>query len=134
MSARFTFTDNFGRVKEVEAFTVLDFSTTKKPGAPLRLDENGFLDPSLIDPQRDYGLKHRVEIFTLTQSQIDSKSIPLSDIPVSPVSLIPDGALPQRNYIDFMFIESDNSLTWAGLGLDGFLEVGETLEVSYFYK
>ena len=122
MSKFFEYTDENGVVREAEAFIVEDFTVTKKANAPLKLGPDGYLDPSLINPTKDYGIKHISESFTLTQLQIDSKKIILSNIPVSTVNLVPDGALPQRNSIDFVYQESDNSVSWASLGLDGFLE------------
>lgn len=35
--------------------------------------------------------------------------------------------------LDFIFNENDNSISWDGLGLDGILEEGDWVEVSYSY-
>ena len=35
--------------------------------------------------------------------------------------------------LDFIFNETDNSISWDGLGLDGILEEGDWVEVSYSY-
>lgn len=134
MSKNFEYTDDLGRVREIEAFIVTDFSDVKKANAPLRLGPDGYLSPSVINPVQDYGIKAKTESFTLTSGDVSSKKIVLSNIPVSTPTFTPDGALSQRYGIDFVYQESDNSLTWATLGLEGFLEVGETIEVSYFYK
>lgn len=134
MSKFFTYTDSSGVVREAEAFIVEDFSSSRQANSPLKLDSNGYLDGSLFNPAQDMGIKSKTEYITLTNSNLISKKVVLSNIPVSAVSLIPDGAITQRNGIDFVYLESDNSVSWAGLGLEGFLESGETLEISYFYK
>ncbi len=71
------------------------------------------------------------EVLQLTEQNIISKSVVLSKSPSFPqiVSLIPAGGIPQLNGVDFQV--SGNVLSWSGLGLDNFLEVGETLLIQY---
>jgi hypothetical protein len=71
------------------------------------------------------------ESFTLTSTELTSKSVTLSDAPNFPatVSLIPVGGIPQINGIDFSV--TGQTLTWENLGLDNFLEVGDILVVQY---
>ena len=70
-------------------------------------------------------------IIQLTQENIDSKNIVLPATPFYPnnVSLTPEGGIIQRNSIDYNIV--DNILSWNGLGLDGYLEVGETIIVQF---
>jgi hypothetical protein len=70
---------------------------------------------------------------TLMQADIDSKKVFLTKTPTSPIKLTPEGALTQRQDIDFRYEGSDNSITWDGLGLEGFLEVGEVITISFLY-
>lgn len=69
--------------------------------------------------------------FTLTSQDIFDKKITLSHIPANnSVFLIPDGGAPQRIGIDFDVVNS-NEISWNGLRLDGFLEEGETIYITY---
>lgn len=69
--------------------------------------------------------------YTLTQLDIDRAFIILPNEPFSPSSVTLDvfGGIPQINGIDF--IVTGDVLSWSGLGLDNFLEVGETLLIQY---
>lgn len=68
---------------------------------------------------------------TLSATNITNKKIVLESAPINPlsVSLIPDGGIPQRNEIDFEVI--GNEVSWSGMGLDGVLEDGETIFLTY---
>ena len=83
------------------------------------------------------------EVLTLSQMVINStvilsaqnitdKYVTLSAIPQNPsqVVLIPEGGPPQVYGIDFTIIDNIK-ISWSGLGLDGFLETGERLFISY---
>jgi hypothetical protein len=65
----------------------------------------------------------------LTESDILLKRVELPSTPFSPenVTLIPIGGIAQVNGEDFII--QNNILTWENLGLDGFLEKGETILV-----
>lgn len=71
------------------------------------------------------------EIFNLTQTDIDNKYVELSKTPSSSqsVNLYPLGGIPQINGQHFTV--SGKIVSWNGLGLDGFLESGDTLIVLY---
>lgn len=68
----------------------------------------------------------------LTPQNISDKYVTLALAPKSPsqVSLVPEGGPNQVYAIDFTIVGS-NKISWDGLGLDGFLEAGEHLFVSY---
>lgn len=74
-----------------------------------------------------------VEIFVLTQTDIDNKFVTLATAPSSlnSITLLPAGGIPQTPSLDFTLL-GGNILSWNGLGLDNFLEVGETITVTYF--
>jgi hypothetical protein len=65
--------------------------------------------------------------YTLDSSDINNKKIPLPREPFSPgsVRLNIIGGIEQVNGTDFIVIGSE--LSWDGLGLDNFLEIGYTL-------
>lgn len=69
---------------------------------------------------------------TLTAQNISDKFITLSLEPENPsqVTVVPQGGPHQKYGIDFVIID-DNKISWDGLGLDGFLEVGEHIFISY---
>lgn len=72
-----------------------------------------------------------VELFTLTQTDIDNKQIILNQSPLDAmaVKLLPQGGIEQINGVDF--IVENNVLRWNGFGLDNFLEAGDIITVTY---
>lgn len=77
------------------------------------------------------GIGTNVDNVTLTQQNLDDKKVLLSSSPAVPnaVTLLPIGGIPQVNGIDFEVV--GNELSWDGLGLDNFLELGEQLIIQY---
>lgn len=71
------------------------------------------------------------ETFILTSVEIASKQITLSKEPLFPqtVTLLPVGGIHQINGIDFQVVGA--VVSWDGLGLDNFLEIGDTLIVQF---
>jgi hypothetical protein len=70
------------------------------------------------------------EVFTLTQEDIDRKYIMLSKAPIpQSVVFLPYGGIQQRNNIDF--VVNGSIVSWSGKTLDGFLEQGEEIKISY---
>lgn len=86
---------------------------------------------STTGPQGPPGRSFVLEKIILTQQDIDNKQIQLSSIPPSPdnVVVFPEGGIAQIAGIDFA-VQND-VLTWDTLGLDGFLDLGETLIIQY---
>jgi hypothetical protein len=82
---------------------------------------------------KNVGLKIKTESFLLTQENIDSKSITLLKEPSNSNDIVffPEGGIRQRNSIDFNVTE--NILSWDGLGLDGFMEVDDVVNITYYY-
>lgn len=73
------------------------------------------------------------QILTITAENVAEKKIVLSFIPEFPesIKITPDGG-PQQVYgVDYIIINR-NELSWANLSLDGFLEEGEFVFLSYF--
>jgi hypothetical protein len=67
----------------------------------------------------------------ITQENIDNKSVELSQIPLYPssVTLTFMGGIHQENGVDFEV--TSNVISWNGLGLDGFIELGDNLVIQY---
>ena len=77
------------------------------------------------------GTGSNVDQITITQTHIDNKAFELSHAPLYPESVIltPMGGIPQLNGIDFEV--NLNVVNWSGLGLDGFIELGDTIVIHY---
>lgn len=77
------------------------------------------------------GSLQNTEIITLSQENIDNKSFSLSYSVLEPtkIELTPIGGIMQVYGVDYVY--SLGSITWVGLGLDGFLEPGEKIFVRY---
>ena len=73
----------------------------------------------------------RLEARVLTNTEATDKSLVLSNIPSDPtkVLLIPQGGPAQRIDVDFSVV--GDTLSWSGLGLDGFLDEGEYILIQY---
>ena len=86
-----------------------------------------FIEPSILQLRES----QPGEQYVLTELDIASKYITLSRTPSSPesVTITPEGGLQQiygRGYIVV-----GNILTWANLGLDGYMEAGEIIIIKY---
>jgi hypothetical protein len=97
-------------------------------------DENAFYGGNGIDLGGfpiGQGASGNVFSYTLTQIDINRSFIILPNEPFSPnnVRLNIVGGIEQINGIDF--IVTGDVLSWDGLGLDNFLETGETLLIQY---
>jgi hypothetical protein len=79
------------------------------------------------------GLKMKKETFSLEIGNVIEKKVYLTYLPegVQNVRLIPEGGIEQNFGIDFTVVQ--NELSWANLGLDGFLEVDDIINVIYFH-
>lgn len=73
------------------------------------------------------------QLITITTSHLLTKSLTLTNPPNSGynVTILPHGGCAQFSGEDFEV--SGLTVTWDGYSLDGLLEVGDVLQVSYFY-
>lgn len=73
----------------------------------------------------------KTEVFTLNSGDILSKFITLTSTPQSPesVTFFIKGGIYQINGIDFDV--TGNIVNWGGMGLDGFLEIGDIVVIQY---
>ncbi len=71
------------------------------------------------------------ELITITQDNLDTKSIELSKAPLAAQFLILEviNGITQLFEQDYTF--TGNILSWDGLGLDNFLEIGDILLIKY---
>lgn len=72
------------------------------------------------------------QTITITATEASEKKIVLNFFPAFPekIKVTPAGGIQQVYGLDYT-ISNGNELTWAGLGLDGFIEEGEIVFVSY---
>lgn len=77
------------------------------------------------------GFGGEYELITLTQENIDNKSITISRAPLSEnfISVEIIGGITQLYGVDYEV--AGTTLSWDGLGLDGFVEVGDIIVVNY---
>ncbi len=69
--------------------------------------------------------------FTLNSNNIANKNLFLSPPPVNnDVLLVPDGGTTQILGLQYALINK-NEISWANMGLDGFLEEGDVLYITY---
>lgn len=82
---------------------------------------------------KNAGLKVKTEKLVITQAIIDNKSISLQKQPTNPndILFLPEGGIRQNYGTEFTL--SGNVLTWENLGLDGFLEVDDIINITYYY-
>jgi hypothetical protein len=73
------------------------------------------------------------EVITISPTMLANKAVTLTKAPHSGynVTILPKGGPAQ--FINDDFIVDGLTLSWDGYGLDGLLEVGDTLFVSYYY-
>lgn len=75
----------------------------------------------------------KVEMVTVSPTMVASKSLSLTHAPNLGynVTILPLGGPAQ--FINEDFIIDGLTLSWDGYGLDGLLEAGDRVQVSYFY-
>ena len=103
--------------------------------------ESGLVDANNLQSAIDklaefvgYGDMTKVDVITIRPEHMANKRITLTKPPISweKIRVAPEGGPNQIFYKDFI-IQNDNELVWDGLGLDGLLEVGDTLVIEYFF-
>lgn len=97
----------------------------------LYINTQGITQDDIVDALPEDVNAFTIEDFTLSSLNISQKKIILSNTPKSSESLRfqPDGGLDQRLGIDYSVF--GNEISWDGLELDGFLEVGEKIRIIY---
>jgi hypothetical protein len=73
------------------------------------------------------------QTITITSEMLATKAVTLTNAPNLGynVTILPQGGPAQ--FINEDFIIAGLTLSWDGYGLDGLLEIGDVLQVSYFY-
>jgi hypothetical protein len=94
---------------------------------------NGFLYKKILNAwEFKFNIFPQFEKITITQQMVDDNGLHLSVTPLNPsaVSLAFVGGVgDQDNGEDFSV--SGDFVGWSGLGLDGFIEVGDVLKIRY---
>jgi len=75
----------------------------------------------------------KIQTIIITSSHLESKSLTLTNAPLSGynVTILPRNGCPQ--FVNEDFVIDGLTVVWDGYGLDGLLEVGDILQVSYFF-
>lgn len=75
----------------------------------------------------------KTQVLTVTAAMLETKSASLTNPPILSynVTILPHGGPAQ--FINEDFIVDGLTLSWDGYGLDGLLEAGDRIIVSYFY-
>jgi len=75
----------------------------------------------------------KIQTIIITSSHLESKSLTLTNAPLSGynVTILPRNGCPQ--FVNEDFAIDGLTVVWDGYGLDGLLEVGDILQVSYFF-
>lgn len=75
----------------------------------------------------------KIQTITITTAMLGTKSLSLTNAPNLGynVTILPHGGPTQFINEDFMI--DGLTLSWDGYGLDGLLETGDIIQVSYFY-
>jgi hypothetical protein len=79
-----------------------------------------------------FNIVPQVEKITVTQQMIDDNGVQLSIVPLNPSAVqlsFVGGVGDQDNGDDFSV--SGDFVSWDGLGLEGFIEVGDVLKIRY---
>lgn len=73
------------------------------------------------------------ETITVTSSMLNAKALVLTKPPLLGynVVILPRGGPAQ--FLNEDFVVNGLTLSWDGYGLDGLLDIGDTLQVSYFF-
>lgn len=92
----------------------------------------------IISTNLDYIETKKVEVITLTSTNITNKYVDLTETPATAtaVEVNPVGGPAQEYTTDFTVITNGSvvkRLNWSSLGMDGILEAGDKLIVSYTY-
>lgn len=100
----------------------------------LRPDFGGGGGP-VVPPGAVTGSAFKVEEKLLSLLDIANGYVTLAKLPFSAgtVKLAVLNGLGEYDYgVDYQMSGATKTLTWAGLGLDGLLEAGDTVKVTYF--
>lgn len=116
--------DDLSEVTSDDLAVVVDISTLSTRKASMANLRNYF--------QSDLP-RPKAQVFTVTTAMLGTKSLTLTHAPNLSynVTILPHGGPAQ--FINEDFIIDGLTLSWDGYGLDGLLEAGDRLQVSYFY-
>lgn len=75
----------------------------------------------------------KTEVISVTSAHVQDKSMTLTKAPILGynVTILPRGGCVQ--FIEVDFVINGTNISWDGYGLDGLLEVGDIVQVDYYY-
>lgn len=109
---------------------IITFLTPKQGRAVVLSSEDSISDVINLDEEL---LEPKTEKITLIQANIDDGNVPLIETPSDPstVKMFIEGGTNQ--VVGDSYVVVGSTLSWQSLDLDGFLEVGDTLVISYSF-
>lgn len=116
--------DDLPEVTSDDLAVVVDISTLSTRKASMA-NLKSYFQSELPRPKK--------ETIIITSTHLSSKSLTLTNTPNLGynVNILPRGGCAQFLHSDFSI--SGTSVSWDGLGLDGLLEIGDIVQVDYFY-
>lgn len=104
-----------------------EFGNASIPTQPVHVTTKAYVD-NLVAP---FAYPITTENIVISQNDIDNKMVTLANTPVVPssVTLMFLDGIHQINGIDYSV--SGDELSWDSLGLDGFIELGDTIVIQY---
>lgn len=105
---------------------------TAQIGFRIQSELNGDLIAGSGLPSGSTSVNFVKQVVPITAPILAAKQVTLTSAPLNPanVALYPYHGVPQRNGVDFTV--ASTTLSWNGLGLDGFLDTSDTIEITYF--
>lgn len=115
-------------------FTTARARTSISAGTGISYDNS----TGVISANVGYVETRKVEIITLTSTEISNKYVDLAETPRTntAVMVFPVGGISQEYTADFTVISNGSAvrrLNWNGLGLEALLEAGDKITVEYSY-
>lgn len=116
--------DDLSEVTSDDLAVVVDISTLSTRKASMA-NLKSYFQSELPRPAR--------QVIMVTADNAATKCITLTNAPLLSynVTILPRGGCQQFHDIDFAI--EGSTITWDGYGLDGLLEVGDVLQVDYYY-
>lgn len=111
------------------AGTALTFGAGFIPGAGQDVKFYYFKSDSIVTA----AVSPKVEYRTVTSPEATAKSLSLANTPTMSSQIVIDQIGGGPAFYGDDFILSGSTVSWSGLGLDGFVSAGDKLRIQYFY-
>lgn len=98
------------------------------------VEENDGADENIrINAAAGTGSATKVEYITISPAQASAKQVALAETPLIPAEVMLDVQGGPSQYYGTDFVVITGVLSWSGLDLDGLLEAGDQLRISYAF-